>query len=205
MQIIKSLSEATNLIKHYEKTFILNVLDIGKVLVQITEEKLYKQAYGTFEDYMKGNDFSFSESHAYNFMDIYRKYGQNLQRLEKIKELGGMRLLIASIKVENEYVDHVLEQIENKKIDKNEAVKIVNRMRSRAGKESHYSDSKSEHKLKLRRQLEVLHPQFEVWDEDMREDLKISYTAWLQGAKKFTGDPDFIILIKEVKEKIEKL
>ena len=178
MQIIKSLSEATNLIKHYEKTFILNVLDIGKVLVQITEERLYKERYGTFEDYMKGNDFSFSESHAYNFMDIYRKYGQNLQRLEKIKELGGMRLLIASIKVENEYVDHVLEQVEDKKIDKKEAIKIMNRMKTRAGKEPHYSSKPEEHQAKLRRQLITMDPTYEIGMEHM-ENCKISYIAWV--------------------------
>jgi len=188
---ITQLEEKTNLIKHYESATIKNILQIGKLLKEINEDGSYKVTHESFVKYVESN-FSFKKSYAYSFIQLYEKYGESFQRLEKIKELGGMRFVLLSIKEEDDHIDEVVKKVEDKSIPMSQLGKEVKRLKDQAGTEPSYSSSVDEFDLKLIRQANGL--------EAFRDNLIIGLENWLVGAKKSSNQE-----ILKFKEQFSKL
>ena len=78
------LEEQTNLIKHYCKTAKSNFIKIGKILKEIKEEQLYKEAYISFEDYVLNSGFDFGRQYAYKLISVYDTFGKNVALCDKL-------------------------------------------------------------------------------------------------------------------------
>mgnify|MGYP003139028962 FL=1 len=192
------LNEQIISIKHHEKSFINNFLDIGRVLHQIQQIKSYKARYDTFEACVEDN-FSFTRAYAYEFIKIYNKYGNNVKRFNKIKEYG-IKFLIISVKIPDDKIDEVIEKVRKKPFKPLDTLKVeVKRLSKQTGTEPHYSDSKEEHQIKLVRQFDSIRDKFSSFQasiesqECIKRELKDSVKIWKDSASKY-GELDNLIL-----------
>jgi len=93
MQLVTTkLDEKTRLVQHYEDSFINNVLNIGKELKSVKDEKIYKDKFKTWESYIQEN-FRFSTDYADKAIQSYEKYGQNPERFGNLFSLSSMKLI----------------------------------------------------------------------------------------------------------------
>lgn len=190
-QITTELDEKTQLIKHYLKAQGSNMIAVGRELQEINEKKLYKLKYNTFEEYVK-DTFDFKKAYAYNYIKIYKKYGQNVQRLEKWKDLG-MRLLIISLYVPEDKIEEAFETAEtltkaNVKVE--DIAREVKRFAKEVGSEPDYLENlplkerESEYILKLKREAETLKEDYEKFKE-IKINLILGIKNWIKSAQKF--------------------
>ena len=185
------LEEKTSLIKHYLKAWSNNIIAVGKELKEIQDSKIYKENFKSFEEYVE-NTFDFKKSYAYNFIKVYEKYGQNSNRLEKVKDYG-MRVLILSLSVPDDYIDEVMGEIKsNPEIKSKEAARILKRFSNQVGAAPRHSESlnpiqrREEHVLKLKREADIIKEKFDEFKQ-IKTDLKDSIRLWLDSAGKFNG------------------
>jgi len=191
------LDEKTNLIKHYEAATIKNILQIGKLLKEINENKEYLPKYENFVDYVHAN-FKFKKSYAYSFISLYEKYGlEDFQRLEKIQELGGMRFVLVSIKEEDDHIDQIIERVEDKTIKTSEELsKQVKKLKNQVGEKPHYSQEQSEYEYKLVREGQNI--------LEIRNNLVESVGKWMESTKSLSNE-DIISLRVQIQEVLDKL
>lgn len=183
------LDEKSALIKHYLKSWANCILEIGKELKEIKENKIFKEKFSSFEEYITSS-FGFSDAYAYHFINIYSKYGQNVKRFDTMKDYG-MQLLINSLAVPDEHFDEMVEEIEStRKIGLNveEQVKVVKRFSKQSGEPPRHSDSKEEFALKLKREGNNWKIRWENYlnnDRIVRSEFKEGIAKWLKSAEKF--------------------
>lgn len=70
----KTLEEATRIIKDTLIDIKSSYLQLGSVLSQVNNEKLYKQKYKTFVEYCT-TELDMKKSQAYNYIKVYQKFG----------------------------------------------------------------------------------------------------------------------------------
>ena len=202
---IQQLDEQINLGRQYEKCWIGNWLKLGKILTEI--HRLYKTKYNTFEECIEEN-FSFDRSYAYKFMKIYEKYGDDVERFHKLKQYG-IKFLITTCYVKDEHVDMIIKKISpEKKLNKEELQKEINRMKDQAGTIPYYSDDPEEHKLKLIRQGQDIITHIEAYLESyssLKEGLLSEIGAWKSACRKYPSHEELINLRKEIEEKSKTL
>ena len=192
------LQEKVALIKHYLKSNINNTLAIGKELTEITEQKLYKDDYASFEDFLK-DTFNITRQYAYNYIKIYKKYGNNVKLFDTYKDLG-MRLLIISLYVPEDRLEEALETAQVLKQEGKPVEDIsreVKRIAKQAGSEPAYTKDKEEHILRLKRQFDALN--------DTLKNVRIAFENWLEGANKYKSNPEISTLIDKTNYILERL
>ena len=64
------LDDKTSELKWLAKSIKLNFLKIGQLLLTIRDNELFKEKYGSFNQYLESNDFEFSKGHAYKIMKV---------------------------------------------------------------------------------------------------------------------------------------
>ena len=188
MLITTKLDEKTALIKHYLKSNISSTLAIGKELTEISEQKLYKQDFDSFDDFVK-DTFNISRQYAYNFIKIYKKYGNNVKAFDRFKDLG-MTLLIVSLYVPDEKLEEVLDTAQSLKSE-GKHIEDISREIKRLGKVTgtRVSTDKEEHILRLKRQFDALN--------DTLKNVRIAFENWLEGANRYKTNPEISPLLKE--------
>ena len=192
------LEEKTNLVKHYEKATIKNILQIGKILKEINENHLYKAKYDNFVEYIKHN-FKFGKSYAYSFIGLYEKYGEDFQRLEKIEELGGMRFVILSIRVENDRIDQIIHRIDDKDIKSPEQfIREVNRFKGQIGKDK---NDPNEQRLLALRQGHNICDQI----DSLKETIEREIIQWNVSNTRFFQDKEVYELKVKLDTKLGKI
>lgn len=70
----KTLEKATIIIKSTLTDIKSSYLQLGSVLLQVNNEKLYKQKYKTFAEYCT-TELDMKKSQAYNYIKVYQKFG----------------------------------------------------------------------------------------------------------------------------------
>ena len=190
------LQEKVALIRHYLKSNINNTLAIGKELTEISEQKLYKDDYNSFEDFVK-DTFNISRQYAYNFIKLYKKYGNNVKAFDRYKDLG-MTLLIVSLYVPEEKLEEVLETAKALK-DEGKDVEVISREIRRLGKVvgTEVSNDKEEHVLRLKRQFDALN--------DTLKNVRIAFENWIEGANRYKSNQEISPLISEANYILEKI
>ncbi len=78
------LVEKTNLIKSYSTGIKTNFLKIGKVLIEIRDNELFKESYNSFTQYLISVDFKFTRDMAYKLMDVYKEFGEDNKQIENL-------------------------------------------------------------------------------------------------------------------------
>lgn len=176
-QVRNNLEEKTNIIKSLLKSWTNNILSIGKELSEIKEQKLYKDKYKNFNEYTL-DAFGFTDASAYRYVDVYRKYGQNVSRWDKMKDYG-MRVLLMSIHVPDEHFDEMLDIIEKSPLKGHtNLAKEVKRFSKQVGSQPRYTKDDSEHILKAKREAQSLIEKFEDFKE-LKLNLQISIEKWI--------------------------
>ena len=176
------LDEKTNLIKQYLKSWSNNTIEIGKILFEIKEKKIYKQKYNTFEEYIS-SAFDFKRMMAYNYIKIFEKYGQNVQRLDKMKDFG-IQPLIMSLSVPDDYFEEMVVELEEKKKEGykvTELAQSIKKFSTQSGSRER-CPNEEEHLLKLKRQAQSIKDDFERFRE-IKVSLILSIENWLKTAK----------------------
>jgi len=186
---IRKLDEQTELIKHYEKAFINNVFEIGKVLLYVRQTSLWKLKYETLKAYVEGN-FSFSLRQAEKFMAVTTKFSDT----PNLSSLGITKLYLLT-SVPDEYIDEIIEKVEDKTIPKRDFMKIIGTMATQAGKPPVYTEDVNEIILSLKRQYEVI---IEAGD-----NYKIALTNWIESAKNYQKDDEILKLVDEARKLID--
>ena len=192
-----SLEEKTELVKHYLKAWANNTLEIGKILSEIQENRVYKEQSKTFEEYIK-QTFGFSDAYAYHYIGLYKKYGQNVKQFDKMKD-HGMRVLIISLQVPDDYIEEAIGVIKAKPyIKPKEAERILKRFSKQAGDEPRYAPlNVNEHLLKLKREANEIKEQYEQL-QDIKVNLKLSIEKWCKSAQRHNE-------LTSLKEEIEAM
>ena len=78
---------------------------LGKLLYEISNEKLYEEEYETFEEFIGDPEISFSRITAYKAMKIYEVYGLKLNMLDKVMDIDADKLYRISKLIEAGKVD----------------------------------------------------------------------------------------------------
>ena len=171
--------------------------DIGKDLLQIKENKLYKEQYNNMDQYMLEN-FTFCPAQGWKFM----KLSQEIKDRTLAAKVGFEKMYLL-LQIPDQHKDEILEQVEDNTLDREGLKKEVKRLKNQAGSKPHYSDSSEEHCLRLIRQFEAIRKDSERFKE-IQKDLHDSIDNWLKSAKKHQ-DERIVKLIKEALEILKEI
>ena len=181
--IQKSLDKQISIIKNYEKSVIGSILDIGKVLAQIHQTKSYREKYSSFEECVE-NNFTFTRQYAYKYIELFKKYGQNVKQFDKIKPYG-MRVLIMSLYVPDDRLDELIEVIQDPPLkDHTSLAKQIKRFAKEVGEKPRYEENleeeekKPERLLKAKREGEGIKEKYQEF-LDIKTSLKLAIENWL--------------------------
>ena len=207
MQLTAKLDEKTALINNLLKSWANNILAIGKELSEIKDQKFYKERFKTFEEYINST-FGFSDAYGYHYINIFKKYGQNVKSFDKMKDYG-MQVLINSLAVPDEYFEEMAEEVEiNRKVGlkAEDQVKTIKRFSKQAGDPPRNSPKdKEEFFLKLKREGNNWKIRWETYkknDEIVRREFREGIGKWLNSANKFSDLADLRqeigLILKEI-------
>lgn len=100
--------------EHVEKLLLLkrsvgeNMFAIGGVLKEIKDEKLYKEQYDTFEEFLGDPEVSFCRATAYKAMRVYEVYGSRMLDVAGI-DTDKLALLADNVQAEPTKADELIE------------------------------------------------------------------------------------------------
>ena len=124
-QLTLKLDNYTQQIKEKEKQIVLNFVDIGKQLKEVRDEKIYKEKYSEFGDYINSSGFKFSEVHAYRMIAVYTEFSNiDVTKIGITKCIELLKLpalerekVMQDNNVEDMSVREVSEVVEDKKVE----------------------------------------------------------------------------------------
>ncbi len=180
-----NLEEITQVIKHRLTSWKLNFYDIGKDLVYVKEKKLYMGKHDTFKEYVE-ETFELNIKQAQRFMKIVT----TVEQRSDILTLGVTKLTQIAYLPEEER-EEIIQLVKEKKINREEVSKRIERFKHYSGKPPSYSESKEETIYKLIRQgQEIL---------KLGSSYKKSIENWITEANKYKNKE-----ISELKTKLKK-
>lgn len=170
------LETKTALINQLANSIKVNFVQIGKILTEIQDQKLYLDKYPSFTQYMESNEFQFSRRHGYRFMQAYQIVGgtecHNIP-LNKIFALGH----IPDEKIRQDLTP------QPKAIDLNKESKQIHRFSQRIDLDLETKEDSA--KDKLLRQINVILEQINIYESikaDLDNSIKIAFNSGIKYA-----------------------
>ena len=144
---------------------------IGKKLNE-AQELLSKNGYGCFGEWIESNGLK--KRTAYNFINFYKVFVQNLHEQEKLKELSDSKIYELG-KLDANKQDNILKNINLKEMSTKEVKELTKQLKE----EQEYSEelqeaikSKEEQIRKLQNQIEnILKPEVQVIEKEVVKEI----------------------------------
>jgi len=188
------LKEKTEQIKTLCKSIKTNFLKVGKILIEIRDKELWKENHKSFTEYLESQDFEFKRRMAYNLIDVYNQFGDDVQLLNK---LGIGKLIQLTYIPDKEVRKELAKKAETMTRDelKQEVRKVsdeqkFNQIHRKAQREDEdlviEEDDASE---KCKRQARDILKDIDYLNKPMN-DMKIRIEKWLEFCSKFKKDKE---------------
>lgn len=172
----ENLKEATASLHKLAEGIKTNFIQIGKLLLEIREKRLYKEKYNNFLDYIESENFEFGKSHAYRFMQIAEKFG-NFPRVGKINFRTLIQLTYIPDKEKREEMLDEAKEIYQKK-DPEKFKSQVDRFVQRI---SEVTNKKDSHRDKTIRLFKEIYKKIDEYDK-----VKLGITKSIEKALKMS-------------------
>lgn len=108
---MEDFQSITNLIKHKERTIILSFLDIGRALIKVRHNKLYKDKYSDMNNYI-ANEFSFNARQGEKYITVAQEYSSLSSDSNTTRKLGIEKMYILTFVPEMKREELIKETIE---------------------------------------------------------------------------------------------
>jgi hypothetical protein len=87
-----------------------DILEIGKLLYEVKEQKLFEEAYDSFEEFIAIPELSFSRQTAFKAIKIYFVFVEQFALQDEIKDIDSDKLYRIAGVVDNKNVEAMIEK-----------------------------------------------------------------------------------------------